>query len=291
LEAALAKERLAREDLLRAQRLYREGAISQQALDIATANFDSAQANRKADEEAYRRAQLGTPREELDQARQAYRQAKAALDLAQAGYRTEDIAAARAEVAAAEANLRLLLRGTRWEDIRAAKAKLRQAQATLTALRHGNREEAIAQARAAAKAAHLAASALTDNLKERILFAPKAGRIERILVAVGDLIAPGAAAVRLADPNDLWLRVYLPEADLAKVRPGDEAVLAVDGIAKPVAAYVESIATQGEFTPANLQTPQERGKQVFGLRLRLKQPDPRVKAGMYATVKRVGQWP
>jgi HlyD family secretion protein len=51
-----------------------------------------------------------------------------------------------------------------------------------------------------------------------------------------------------------------------------------------VSAEVESVASRGEFTPANLQTPEERGKQVFGIRLRLKQPDARVKAGMYATV-------
>jgi HlyD family secretion protein len=53
---------------------------------------------------------------------------------------------------------------------------------------------------------------------------------------------------------------------------------------------VESIATRGEFTPANLQTPDERGKQVFGVRLRLKTTDKNVKAGMYSTVKRMGQW-
>jgi HlyD family secretion protein len=64
----------------------------------------------------------------------------------------------------------------------------------------------------------------------------------------------------------------------------------VDGIPEPIPARVESIATQGEFTPANLQTPEERGKQVFGVRIRLRQPDDRVKPGMYVTVKRLGAW-
>ena len=47
---------------------------------------------------------------------------------------------------------------------------------------------------------------------------------------------------------------------------------------------------QRAITPANLQTPGERGKQVFAVRIRLKNPDPRVKAGMYATVARIGGW-
>ena len=42
--------------------------------------------------------------------------------------------------------------------------------------------------------------------------------------------------------------------------------------------------------PANLQTPSDRGKQVFAVRLRLKRPDARVKAGMYTTVKQIGKW-
>jgi multidrug resistance efflux pump len=95
----------------------------------------------------------------------------------------------------------------------------------------------------------------------------------------------------MSDPNDLWLRVYLPESKMAKVKVGNDAELHVDGIAEPVAAVVESIATKGEFTPANLQSPDERGKQVFAIRLRLKRSDARVKSGMYATVKRMGQWP
>jgi hypothetical protein len=77
---------------------------------------------------------------------------------------------------------------------------------------------------------------------------------------------------------------------LALVTVGCQAQLKVDGIPGTVQAYVESIATQGEFTPENLQTPDERGKQVFAVRIRLKHPDDRVKAGMYATVQKLGNW-
>jgi HlyD family secretion protein len=273
------------------ENLLTQGAISQQQRDQARAAADSAIARRNELAAALQRAEEGTPREELEQAREEHAQAQAALDLLLAGSRPEEKAAARAQVAAAHQNLRLLQRGTRAEDLQAARAKLAQAKASLDALRAGSRKEEIRQARAAAEAAAASARAATNTLQERVLRAPRDGTIERILVAVGDLVSPATPVVRMADPSDIWIRVYVPEALLAKVAIGSDASVRVDGIATPLPAFVESIATRGEFTPANLQTPEERGKQVFAVRLRLRPPDPRVKAGMYATVTRIGNWP
>jgi multidrug resistance efflux pump len=268
--------------------LFQEGAISRQQVDRARADLEASAARREEMAQALRRAEEGTPREELDQAREAHRQAQAALDLLLAGSRPEDIEAAAAEAAVARNNLQLLLRGTRPEEIRAAEARLAQARAVLEELRAGSRRERIAQARAAARAAAATAQGSRETLEERVVRAPRDGVVERLLIAAGDLVAPGTPVVRIADPTDLWLRVYVPESSLASVSVGAGAELRIDGIAEPVAAVVESIATRGEFTPANLQTPEERGKQVFGVRLRLQRPDPRVKAGMYATVRRIG---
>lgn len=264
LDAALAQETLARKESGRTLTLYEEGAISRQQVDRARADEQEATAKRREMEEAFRRAEAGTPAEELRQAQESYRQAKAALDLVLAGSRREDIEAARAEVA--------------------------QAQAALDELRAGSRKEQIAQAQAATRAAKALARSSETMLEERTLRAPQDGVIERRLVAGGDLVNAGTPVIRMANPQDIWLRVYVPEADLSKVVVGSDAELKLDGIAVPVPAVVESVATTGEFTPANLQTPDERGKQVFSVRLRLKQPDPRIKAGMAATVKRIGQW-
>jgi HlyD family secretion protein len=291
LEAAAVQEGLARDDLARNESLFREGAISRQQFERAQTDQRAAEARRKELEEALRQAEIGTPKEEMDQAREAYRQAQAALALVLAGSRREDIAAAKAEVDAAQQNLQLLRKGSRREDIEAAQARLDQAQAALQALRKGSRPEEIAQAEAAARAAAASAQSAQDNLHERVIRAPIEGVVERILIAVGDLVTPGMPVARMTDPKDLWIRVYVPEANLANLRVGSDAVLQVDGIAEAVPAQVESIAARGEFTPANLQTPDERGKQVFAVRLRLKRPDPRIKAGMAATVVRLGQWP
>jgi HlyD family secretion protein len=288
LELAKAQEDLARRDVERMEILYKEGAISRQEADRAQTNLSTAQSRTRDAAEALRRAEDGTPPEEMDQARESWRQAKAALDLVLAGTRREDIAAANAERDAARHNLDLLLRGTRIEDIRAGEARLAQARAALDALLAGSRKEDIRQAQANARAAALTARSSDETLRERVVRAPSDGIIERILVAEGDLLSANTPVARLADPNDIWVRVYVPESRLAAVRAGSPVTLRVDGVPGTLDAVVESVAQRGEFTPANLQTPDERGKQVFGVRIRLRSPDLRVKAGMYATVTSLG---
>jgi HlyD family secretion protein len=236
-----------------------------------------------------RRAELGTPREELRAAREAHAEAVARRKLAEAGSRPEDVSAAQAEALASEQEMRLVERGPRTEDIASAKARLAQAQALLDELRAGARRQTVEQAKATARAAGARSAEAKSRAMERIVPAPIDGLVERVSVAVGDLVQAGAALLRMSDPRDVWLRVYVAEAKLAQVAVGDEATLRVDGIAEELPAVVEAIATQGEFTPANLQTAEERGKQVFAVRLKLRKPDARVKAGMYATVLRLGK--
>ena len=219
--------------------LFREGAESRQHLDRARTDLQTARAHSAEMREALRRAEEGTPPEELDQQREAYRQAKAALDLVLAGSRKEDVEAARSEVIAAEENLRLLVKGSRPEDIRAAEAKVRQARAQLDELRAGSRTEQIAGSRAAVRAAVAQARESRTNLSEREIRAPQPGVVERILVANGDLLQAESPVLRLDSQDDIWLRVYVPEASLTRVKTGAEAILHVDGIAGDVPAVVE----------------------------------------------------
>jgi len=291
VDAAAADEALARKQIDRQQTLYDQGAIAKKDLDAAIATYQAAVAHTRDAQEAYKRAVEGTPAEELAQAREGYRQARAQLDLTLHGNRQEDIEAARQEVVSADQSLRLLLRGSRQEDLRAALARLQEAQATLLELRRGNRPEDVAKSKAAAHQADYQAKSIAETLKEQVIYADRDAQVDRVLVADGDLVAVGAPVIQLGYPDDIWLRVYIPEEQLPKVKVGDSADLAVDGVPEIIKGKVESIATSGEFTPVNLQSPEERGNQVFAVRIRLAKPDRRVKAGMYTTVKRVGLWP
>jgi len=291
LDAARAAQDLANKQLTRTQALYQQGAAPKQEYDSALSAQQQAAAATRDAAQTYKRAMEGTPREELDQARDGYRQALAQLQLVKKGNRPEDIEAARQDMLMARENLILAVKGPRKEDIDAAKAHLDQMNAALAELLKGSRAEDIAKAKAAQQEVALQAKSTGENLQERTVYAPEDTIVDRVLVADGDLMTPNAPVVQLSDPTDIWLRVYVPEAQLKKIRVGDDAELAIDGVSGIVKAKVESIATQGEFTPANLQTPEERGKQVFGVRLRLAATDLRVKAGMYATVRKVGGWP
>jgi HlyD family secretion protein len=290
-DAAAADEVLQKKQVVRQQVLYDQGAIAKKDLDTTVAAYKEAVAHTQDAKEAYDRAVEGTPKEELAQAREGYRQAQAQLDLTVHGNRKEDIEAARQEMESADQNLKLLLRGSRQEDLRAAQARLDQAKQVLLELQLGNRPEDVAKAKAAAHQAEFQAKSIAETLKEKVVYADRDAQVDRVLVADGDLVAVGAPVIQLGYPDDIWLRVYVPENQLPKVKVGDSADLAVDGVPDVVKGVVESIATSGEFTPVNLQSPEERGNQVFAVRIRLAQPDRRVKAGMYTTVKKVGLWP
>ncbi|MGO8674004.1 MAG: HlyD family secretion protein [Capsulimonadaceae bacterium] len=287
-DAAVAALTQAQADLKRYRTLYASEAITRQQLDAAVSAELQAAAHRDEMRQAFRRAAEGTPPEELAAARQDWLNARAQLDLLLAGTRPEDIRAAAANLAQARAAAALVEVGPRIEDIDAAAARLAQARASLDELKNGNRPEQVAAAREAARSAQDAALSLAASVEERVVRAPHSGVVDRIPVVVGDLIPAGQTLVRLDDPSDIWIRLYVPENRVAQVTVGGHAQLAVDGIDKPVDTVVESVATQGEFTPVNLQTPEERGLQVFGVRLRPAVFDPRVKAGMYATLVRFG---
>lgn len=291
LSSAAANHELQQKELARVRKLVEEGALARARLDSAVTAERQAQAAEQDAQEALQRAEAGTRPEEIERLRAAYEQARAQLRLAQNGSRKEDIEIARQQLGADQANLELLRNGSRPEDIEAARSRVRQARAVLDELKRGTRPEDVRQAKAIADAATSVAKGNAKRLEERMVFAPFTGTVDRVLVADGDVLAAGAPVLRLSQADDIWLRVYIPERELSKVKIGDSSTLAIDGISEPVEATVISIASRGEFTPANLQAPEERGKQVFEVRIRLAKADLRVKAGMYATVKRVGQWP
>ena len=290
LASATAAEKAAVGDAKRNAAHIAKGAVTGQQNDQAQAVAKEANAKRREMQQAYDRADRGTPYEELNASRQAYRQAKAALDLVDAGSRPEDVEAARARRSQAADALSLVERGSRAEDVRAAQARLAQAVSTLALMTSGNRKEDIAQAKAAYLAAEADAKSAAVNLSESEVRAPVGGQVEAVPVTNRDLVNAGQSLVRVDDPTDIWLRVYVPESKLASLKVGDAASLRVDGVAGTVPAVVESVGVKGEFTPANMQSPDERGKQVFAVRLRLRQADARVKAGMFATVVRLGDW-
>jgi multidrug resistance efflux pump len=109
--------------------------------------------------------------------------------------------------------------------------------------------------------------------------------VEAIDLHPGDLVAPNAPAVALLDVSHLWVRAYVPESRLGEVRLGQKVPVRVDSFpGRRFSGRLTFIAQEAEFTPRNVQTPEERSKQVFRIKVELDAGRDRLRAGMAADV-------
>jgi len=125
------------------------------------------------------------------------------------------------------------------------------------------------------------------QLAEMQVVAPSDCVLEVLNVKVGDILVPpfNQEAATLLLTNHLWVRVYVPETWLGKIKLGQKVRVQVDSFpGKDFPGEVEQINRQAEFTPRNVQTVADRIKQVFGVKIRLPNDDDRLRAGMAADV-------
>jgi HlyD family secretion protein len=193
--------------------------------------------------------------------------------------------AAVAELAVSEQTLSLMLEGTRKEDIDVARADVAEAAYALALMQEGYRDEDITRAAAqtAAKVAKL--EAIQIRVDELEVKSPCNCVVEAIDLRPGDLVPANAPAVSLLDLNRLWVRSYIPEARLSLIDLGMQVPVRVDGLEdEKFIGKVTFIAQGGEFTPRNIQTPEERSKQVFRVKVTLQEGKERLRVGLAADV-------
>jgi multidrug resistance efflux pump len=188
-------------------------------------------------------------------------------------------------VNAARARLRLLQAGSRVEEIAEAAAELARAQPNWDLLEAGTRAEDIAQAEARVAELKAKLGELEVNLREAIVLAPELAVVEVLPVRKGDMVAPNQPVVRVLRADDLWIKVYVPETELGKVRLGQEVAVVIDSYPdKQFTGTIQQVASESEFTPRNVQSADERRHQVFGVKVRVPNPEGVFKAGMAADV-------
>ncbi len=185
-----------------------------------------------------------------------------------------------AQYKVAKEKLDALTNGARVEEVAMAKADYARAKAALDEVKRGPRDEDKAAAKATRDAAAAAVERAKVNLKEMTVTAPSKGVIESLDLRPGDLVKPGAV-VRLIDPEDLKVTVYMGAALLGQIKPGQKIALTADAHgSERFQGEVYFIASEGEYTPRNLQTQEERVQQVFGVKLRLNSNGGKLRAGM-----------
>lgn len=224
------------------------------------------------------------------------------------GPRKEEIQQARSEWESAEAELKfarddfervekLFRMGgstkAEYDQARSARDRIqgrsRSTQARLDLLLAGSRPEEIAEAEGRLLEARGKLHEVEANLREAVVRAPGPAILEILAVRKGDLVPPNQPIVRILRAEDMWVKVYVPETELGKVKLGQNADVYLDSFPKrSFAGTVFQIASESEFTPRNVQSVDERRHQVFAVKLRVPQPaDPRnqvFKSGLAAEV-------
>src|SRR5437764_8675583 len=121
------------------------------------------------------------------------------------------------------------------------------------------------------------------QLKEMQVVAPAESILEVLNVKVGDVLPANGEVATLLLPQHLWVRVYIPETWLGRIQLGEQVRVRVDSFrGQDFPGEVEQINRQAELTPRNVQTGEDRIKQVFGVKIRLPNNDARVRAGRSA---------
>lgn len=123
------------------------------------------------------------------------------------------------------------------------------------------------------------------QLAEMQIAAPSDSVLEVLSVKVGDVLPANREVATLLLPQHLWVRVYVPEPWLGFIKVRDHARVRVDSFpGQDFDGVVEQVNRQAEFTPRNVQTVEDRIRQVFGVKIRLPNNDDRLRAGMAADV-------
>lgn len=164
------------------------------------------------------------------------------------------------------------------QQLNDAEDRFREAEAQVNAL-----QAQAAETRARVEAAGEHVEVLRLQRARTEIRAPIAGTVLTKGIEVGELAMPGRLVAVLVDLSRLDLRVYVPEAQIGKIKLGDPAKVRVDAFPdRYFSASITQIDQQAQFTPRDIHMPEERVRMVFGVKLALQNPTRQLKPGMPA---------
>ena len=181
--------------------------------------------------------------------------------------------------------LEMLLKGTRIEDVSEAKAEVAKMKADYELIKRGAREEELRQAKSQVAEVEARIRELDTQLAECSILAPDHCLVEVIGIRHGDMAPPNVPVIRVLYEGDQWVKAYIPETQLAFIKLNQKVVVTHDGSQRQYEGHVSHIANISEFTPRNVQSPDERHHQVFGIKILVKDAAGVFKSGMAASIR------
>lgn len=241
----------------------------------------------------------------LDEQSARARGAAATLQEVERGARSEEIKRAQADLAAAESDvtrttddLRRISSLAVSQNVSAqqlssaqaaagtAVARRDAAQSAVRLLQQGSRPERIDAARAESQRAQAAVAAVRATASDLVLRSPVSGVVTSRNAEPGEVLGPGQAAVTIGETRRPFVRVYVNQSALARLKPGQSATGILDNYPdRRFAGTVAAIATRAEFTPRVALTETERADLLFGVKIEFADTTGTLKAGLPITVK------
>jgi HlyD family secretion protein len=167
-----------------------------------------------------------------------------------------------------------------------AKAALQAATESYQLVKEGPRREDIEDARAQVDQAQASVKLNETQLSYTTLYSPLSGVVLVKSGEIGEVVNPGTSILTMADIENVWLKAYIPETDLSKVKWGQEVIVTTD--LRPQKRYkgrISFISSQAEFTPKQIQTEKERVTLVYRIKVDISNTDRELKPGMPADGK------
>jgi len=162
-----------------------------------------------------------------------------------------------------------------------ARAMLKMSEANALEIQRRGQELSTRRAEMDRSKANL--QLIGTQISDTVAYAPVDGVVLVKAADVGEVLAPGTSVVTVGDIDHPWLRGYINETDLAKVKIGSKARVTTDSYpGKVYNGRVSFIASEAEFTPKQIQTQQERVKLVYRVKIDVENPGRELKSNMPA---------
>jgi len=208
---------------------------------------------------------------------------KAQLESAEAALRT-----AESTRDAASQRLGLSKEGSRRQDVAEAQAQVERAQAGVNVAEAGRQEVGIQMAAlVSAQAMEKQLRAQLETAKTQLSYteirSPMNGVVLTRNIEPGEFVNPGTPVVTVANIDDLWMNIYIPESQTGLVKLGQEVRVSVDSFPKEAfKGEITFVSSESEFTPKTILTEEERIKLVYRAKVALENTQQRLKPGMPA---------
>ena len=261
--------------------------------DEIIAQLNQATANLKKSESDYLDLKKGARHQEIAQATAETNKSKALLDEAKSKYKNAQADYERMEGLYKEGAISKLKldefftkKDVAEKEVKNYEEELTKAKENEDLIKEGPRKDQLHALSAQIDFYKAKVQELNKYVSELTVISPLDGEVSSFDLKAGEVIKANQALLTITDLSDTYVRVYIPGTKLGKVKPAQKVTLKADSFPNETFhGYISYIGAQAEYTPRNIQTPEERTKLVYPVKIQIENKENKLRDGMYVTVE------